>query len=102
MKQKKILGVSSVVSEKGLIFGMFFFWGGGRRLIFVQRWFGVSLETLGFFFCGVEGWADFCLHSIIPSLEIRCTYLPLANWVPNKELLHFSKITQLAFAHVKQ
>ena len=27
MKQKMILGVSSVVSEKGLIFGMFFFGG---------------------------------------------------------------------------
>ena len=48
MKQKMILGVSSVVSEKGLIFGMFSL--GGRRLIFVQRCFGVSLETLGFFF----------------------------------------------------
>ena len=34
MKQKMILGVSSVVSEKGLIFGMFFFWGGGEEVNF--------------------------------------------------------------------
>ena len=37
VKQKMILGVSSVVSEKGLIFGMFFF--GGEEVNFCAAMF---------------------------------------------------------------
>ena len=59
-------------------------------------------EVLGcperLFLGGGRGGVDFCSHSIIPTLNIPP---PPENWVPKKGVATF-KITQLAFAHVRQ
>ena len=67
MKQKMFLGVSSVVSEKALtnIRHGYFFFGGGRGLIFVQGFLGFCKKPYWFFFGG-GGRVDFCPHSSIP------------------------------------
>ena len=54
MKQKIFLGVSSVVSEKALtnIGHGYFFFGGGRGLIFVQGFLGFCKKPYWFFFGG--------------------------------------------------